>query len=177
MLDEPIHLEPHRPEWLTAFEAERDRIAEALGVASTVVQHIGSTAVVGLDAKPIIDIMIGSSRVPPPEPWTAGLAKLGYQPMGEAGVPGRWYFRLRVPPCRNVHLVQLDGSHWIGNLALRNYLQVSPDACRRYCEVKRTVVAGGATSLIEYSRAKRAIVETLLGEALSTTHSTNQSAG
>ena len=172
MLDEPIRLEAYRADWLATFETERERIAEALRVPPNSVEHIGSTAVVGLTAKPIVDIMIGSPGVPCPERWTAALANLGYEAMGEAGVPGRWYFRYRVPPFRNAHVVELHGLHWSNNLALREYLRKSPDACRRYLEAKRQAVTMGATTLVAYSRAKRLMGETLLAEALSDTRNT-----
>lgn len=166
MLDEPIHLDAPRPEWAALFERERARLVEALGVPPGLVEHIGSTAVMGLVAKPIIDIMVGSLVEPCPDAWTAALADLGYEAMGEAGIPGRWYFRHRVVPFRNAHVVRVGGSHWVKNLAFRDYLRRSPAACRRYAAAKETVVASGATSLVAYSRAKRAIVETLLAEAL-----------
>jgi GrpB-like predicted nucleotidyltransferase (UPF0157 family) len=174
VLDEPIHLEPHRREWSAVFEAERTRIVEALGVPAAVVQHIGSTAVVGLGGKPIVDILIGASVVPCPDAWTASLQRLGYEAMGEAGILGRWYFRHRVSPFRNVHVVELGGPHWITNLAFRDHLRVSPDACARYMEAKRLAVADGATSLIAYTRAKRPMIETLLTEALSRSRSTDE---
>jgi GrpB-like predicted nucleotidyltransferase (UPF0157 family) len=174
VLDEPIHLEPYRPEWPVVFEAERQRIVEALGVLPEVVQHIGSTAVVGLGGKPVLDILIGASGVPCPDTWTATLERLRYEAMGEAGIPGRWYFRHRVPPFRNAHVVELGGPHWMTNLALRDYLRISPDACARYMEAKRLAVADGATSLIAYTRAKRPMIETLLTEALSRSRSTDE---
>jgi GrpB-like predicted nucleotidyltransferase (UPF0157 family) len=167
VLDEPIHLEAYRAEWPVVFETERNRIVEALGVPLAVVQHIGSTAVVGLGGKPVLDILIGTSIVPCPAPWTASLERLGYDAMGEAGIPGRWYFRHRVAPFRNAHVVELGGSHWIRNLAFRDYLQSSPGACLRYMGAKQLAVANGATSLVAYTRAKRSIIETLLAEALS----------
>ena len=173
VLDEPIHLEPYRREWPAVFEAERTRIAEALGVPPDVVQHIGSTAVVGLGGKPVVDILIGASVVPCPDAWTANLQQLGYEAMGEAGIPGRWYFRHRDPPFRNAHVVELGGPHWITNLAFRDYLRVSPGACARYMESKQLAVAGGATSLVAYTRAKRSIIETLLAEARSVRRGTD----
>ena len=174
MLDEPTHLEAYRAEWPGLFEAERRRIVEAIGVPPDAVQHIGSTAVVGLGGKPVLDILVGASRVPCPDTWTASLERLGYEAMGEAGIPGRWYFRHRVAPFRNAHVVKLGESHWIANLAFRDYLRVSPDACARYMEAKRLAVAGGATSLIAYTRAKRPIIEALLTEARSRSISTGE---
>jgi len=166
MLDEPIHLESHQPGWAAEFRHEQNRIAASLGVSPSAIEHIGSTAVSGLLAKPIIDIMIGAEHVPPPDEWSDALAGLGYDALGEAGVPGRWYFCLRTAPFRNAHIVEQGGTHWVHNLAFRNYLRQSPEAARRYESAKRAAVAAGATTLVAYSGAKRSIVEDLLAEAL-----------
>ena len=165
-LDEPIHLEPYQSDWVAAFLSERSRISDCLGVGPAVIEHIGSTAVAGLSAKPIIDIMIGAQSVPPPETWFEAMVGLGYESLGEAGVPGRWYFRLRTFPSRNVHIVEHGGVHWVHNLAFCDYLRRSPEAAQRYEAAKRAVVLGGATTLVAYSRAKRPIIEELLATAL-----------
>jgi GrpB-like predicted nucleotidyltransferase (UPF0157 family) len=166
MLDEPVHLEPYRQDWDELFRVERARLIASLGIPIAAIEHIGSTAVPGLSAKPIVDIMIGASRVPPPAAWSEALATLGYEALGEAGVPGRWYFRLRSMPFRNAHVVEHDGAHWVKNLAFRNYLRRSPEAAREYALAKRAAIAAGATTLLAYSRAKRAVVEDLLDRAL-----------
>jgi GrpB-like predicted nucleotidyltransferase (UPF0157 family) len=109
--------------------------------------------------------MLGAKEVPPPETWFKELVYLGYESPGEAGVPGRWYFRLRTEPFRNLHIVERLGSHWFNNLAFRDYLRRSPVAARRYETAKHAAVAAGATTLVSYSRAKREIVRDLLAEA------------
>jgi GrpB-like predicted nucleotidyltransferase (UPF0157 family) len=166
MLDEPIHLESHDPEWLQAFQLERKRLANGLRLAADAIEHIGSTAVPGLLAKPIVDIMIGAGNFPPPSAWSDGLVTLGYEACGEAGVPGRLYFRQRHHPGFNVHVVEHHGTHWASNLALRDYLRGSPGVAREYESAKRAAVAGGATTLLAYSEAKRRVVEELVRRAL-----------
>jgi GrpB-like predicted nucleotidyltransferase (UPF0157 family) len=166
MLDEPIHLEGYRLEWAEVFQSEHNRLAESLGIPFVAIEHIGSTAVPGMWAKPIVDIMIGAQPAPPPETWTEILVRLGYEALGEAGVPGRWYFRLRTSPFRNAHIVERGGEHWIQNLAFRDYLRRSPEAARRYESAKRAAVDAGATTLVAYSRAKSSAVESLLWEAI-----------
>lgn len=165
-VDEPVHVEPYQPAWAQVFLEERHRLAARLGAATADIQHTGSTAVPGLSAKPIVDIVIGADRVPPPEHWSNALIELGYEALGEAGVPGRWYFRLRVAPFRNVHVVERGGTHWRNNLALRQYLGRSPEAVRRYEAAKLDAIASGATTLLAYSDAKSRVVGELLAEAL-----------
>jgi GrpB-like predicted nucleotidyltransferase (UPF0157 family) len=166
VLDEPIHLEPYQHEWVEAFRLEQKRLATNLGVGIVAIEHIGSTGVPGLSGKPIIDIMIGAQRLPPPDDWSEALINLGYEALGEAGVPGRLYFRLRTRPVCNVHLVEQNGTHWVNNLAFRDYLRQSPGAARQYEMVKYAAVDGGATTLVAYSLAKSSVVEALLTRAL-----------
>jgi GrpB-like predicted nucleotidyltransferase (UPF0157 family) len=112
VLDEPIHLGPYQNEWVGAFRLEQKRLATTLGVGLVAIEHIGSTAVPGLSGKPIIDIMIGAQHLPPPDAWSEALISLGYEALGEVGVPGRLYFhfRLRTRPVCNVHLVEQNGN-------------------------------------------------------------------
>src|SRR5690606_16621940 len=106
-LDEPVELVAYRTEWPALFEAEAAVIRHALEGVAIAIEHIGSTAVAGLDAKPIIDMQIGIPADTDTARISRALVGLGYEAMGEAGVPGRLYFRKRQPRSYNVHVVQL----------------------------------------------------------------------
>ncbi|MBK8229510.1 MAG: GrpB family protein [Candidatus Eisenbacteria bacterium] len=165
-LDEPVELEEHQPGWRDEFERRRAELAATLGVSPENVEHIGSTAVPGLPAKPILDLMLGVDDLAARPGDHDALTRLGYEAMGEAGVPGRLYFRCRGKHPTNLHLVQKNGIHWVNNLALRDYLRESADARDRYARAKRHALAGGARTLLAYSAAKAATTEELLREAL-----------
>ncbi len=177
MLDEPVHLETYDPEWERAFQSEQQRLGHGLRLVADSIQHIGSTAIPGLAAKPIVDIMIGVSTFPPPAAWSKELAVLGYEALGEVGVPGRLYFRQRGHAAYNVHVVEHLGTHWASNLALRDYLRCSPEAAREYESAKRAALARGAATLLAYSEAKALVIEELLYRALKHKDSTNKDAG
>jgi GrpB-like predicted nucleotidyltransferase (UPF0157 family) len=98
MIDEPVHILPHRTEWAESFLGERKRLAENLGVLQSSVEHIGSTAVAGLSAKPIIDIMIGADPFPPSSSWSDVLAHLGYSRWAPPGCRGAFTF-VNAPLC------------------------------------------------------------------------------
>ena len=164
-IDEAIDLESHRAKWATDFALERERLRTSLTVDLDNIEHIGSTAVPGLEAKPIIDIMLGLSRYPPLDVASVQLAALGYEALGEAGVPGRTYFRLRGNRSINLHVVELGASHWVRNLALRDYLRNSALAREKYARAKRAALASGKETLLAYSAAKSPIIAALLSEA------------
>lgn len=79
MIDEPIHLDQHRPEWQQDFVQEQQRIQVGLQVESNAIQHIGSTAISGICAKPIIDIMIGVAPFPPSQSLSEQMVRLGHE--------------------------------------------------------------------------------------------------
>lgn len=167
-IDEPVHVVDYDTAWPEVFLAERARISTALAIRFEQIEHIGSTAVPGLAGKPIVDIMLGLSAWPPSEFVAEAIRGLSYEPLGEAGVPERLYFRLRGSTSFNLHVVDLGGNHWVANLALRDYLRLNRTARERYAEAKRLAVASGAVTLLAYSRAKEDAMTALLQKALAT---------
>jgi GrpB-like predicted nucleotidyltransferase (UPF0157 family) len=165
-LDEPIELTTPRSEWPALFSAELTALHGALAQIALAIEHIGSTAVPGLVAKPVIDIQVGVVGPPELAKIYAPLVGLGYESLGQAGVPGRLYFRRRGAHAFNVHVVAFGGLHWTANLAVRDYLRKHPDETARYAAAKQTAVASGATSLLDYSEHKSAYLTALVERAL-----------
>lgn len=163
-VDEPVEVVEASPEWPQLFAAEADVICRALGTRA--VEHIGSTAVPGLAAKPVIDIQVGVAGPPDAGVVSGPLAEFGYEGFGEAGVPGRLYFRRRGAVACNVHVVELGGGLWTANLAVRDYLREHPSEAAEYAARKRQAVAAGATTLLAYSDHKAGFVEQLVRRAL-----------
>jgi len=163
-LDEDVELLNYDPAWPDIFAVERARIANALDVAVDDIEHIGSTAVPGLTAKPVIDMMLGVKALPP-RGELSRLGILGYQNCGAAGVPGRIYLRLRGEQAINLHIVERGGAHWTNNLALRELLQRDAAAREKYSAGKRAALAQAGGRLLAYSAAKNALVTELLAAA------------
>jgi GrpB-like predicted nucleotidyltransferase (UPF0157 family) len=89
-IDEPVNISEYDPLWPTCFEVEKQAILKSLKHAIKAVEHFGSTAVPGLVAKPIIDVLVGIEVVPISRSLIAALEGLGYEYMAEAGIPGRF---------------------------------------------------------------------------------------
>ncbi len=168
MLDEPIHLSASDESWPGLAAVECSRLAGALSLPPSQIEHIGSTAVPGLLSKSILDIQIGVLPFPPPVGTFSAMAQLGYTAHGDAGVQGRFYFTARGAVHFNVHVVQFCGEHWRNNLLLRQYLRESAVARQRYASAKLAAMRAGATKLLAYSAAKAALVSQLLAEAQAT---------
>jgi GrpB-like predicted nucleotidyltransferase (UPF0157 family) len=118
-----------------------------------------------MHAKPIVDIMLGSDSFPAPTGVCARLCSLGYEALGEAGLPGRLYFRKRLSIAFNVQAVLLGGPLWNDNLLLREFLTTHPAEARHYAEEKQRVVQAGHRTLLAYSAAKASIIGQLLATA------------
>ena len=166
-IDEPVSLVPYDPAWPDVYDQERFRIALAFGVfpSAGLIQHIGSTAVPGLVAKPIIDIMLGVRAWPPDEKLIVGVCALGYENLGEAGVPGRVYLRRRADRHFNAHIVQRGGDHWNNNIALRDYLRGDARAREKYAASKIAALTKGSGRLVAYSAAKSDTMNELIAAA------------
>jgi GrpB-like predicted nucleotidyltransferase (UPF0157 family) len=162
--DELVTIRDYDPRWPALFAAERAEIARAFGDALAV-EHMGSTAVPGLEAKPIIDVIASVERLPLTEEQVMALGHLGYEHLGECGVPGRAYFRKREPDPFNLHVVQYESSLWDHNLLFRDYLQAHPEEARRYGLLKRKLARDAGHSLLVYSDRKGRFISRTLARA------------
>jgi GrpB-like predicted nucleotidyltransferase (UPF0157 family) len=160
---EPIEVVDPDHSWPSRFEQERVRIAAALGAEATGIEHIGSTAVSGLAAKPVIDILVGLRGYPLAPRCIAALEALGYVYRGEFGIPGRQYFRQGSPATHHVHATLEGGDIWRSHIAFRDWLRAHPDDAARYGELKRRLAAEHRESRALYTEAKAPFVESILG--------------
>ena len=163
-VDEPVHLVEHDPGW-TAAAAELVEHLVQLLPQGAVVEHIGSTAVPGLAAKPVLDLLVGVRDLDDVDAVVATLVCHGWTSFGEAGVPGRQYLRRRGGRRdANVHVTRHGSELWRDDIALRDHLRRSSGARERYAGGKRQAVSHGER-LIAYSAGKAALVQQLLTEA------------
>ena len=140
----------------------------ALGADVVAVEHIGSTAVPGLAAKPVIDISVGLRRAELAAERIAVMERLGYEYLGENGLPGRLFFRKDEAGRRthHVHAVEHDGEHWHRHRAFRDYLRAHPEEAASYAAEKRRLSAESDTHE-EYWERKQAYVGPLFERAWS----------
>ena len=147
----------HDPLWHLAFLDERKRIAEALGPVAKGVEHYGSTAVPGMRAKPILDILIGVNPFADWEKCKVPLEGLGYDYAANAGVPGHHIFgrgRDSTERTHLAHVVEFLGESWRANLALRDALRRDPHLRARYIEVKERAVAAHRRGALDTTNSR-----------------------
>jgi GrpB-like predicted nucleotidyltransferase (UPF0157 family) len=163
-----VRLVTHQKEWTTLFEREEKLIRRALGDTALAVEHIGSTSIDGIDAKPIIDIMVGIVDLGEIEKCILPLEKLGYEYRGEQGIIGRPYFRKGTGDISTHHLsvVALGGEVWRRHLAFRDHLRRNPRAAQRYAELKKDLAAKFKDDRAAYTDGKTAFIEEILRQTL-----------
>jgi GrpB-like predicted nucleotidyltransferase (UPF0157 family) len=166
--EEPwVEVVPHDGRWAELCRPEAAAIRTTLGDYVLGIEHFGSTAVPGLIAKPIVDILIGTQKGTEPQTAIDGLGALGYEYLGEDGRrPGRYFWRKRGVTAFNVSAVPYLGELWLGNLAMRDFLRLHPEWVERYAEVKLDAAAVSRTSMLGYQNHKRGFVDELRATAL-----------
>jgi GrpB-like predicted nucleotidyltransferase (UPF0157 family) len=130
-------------------------------------EHVGSTAVPGLSAKPVIDILAGVPARASRKPYVAALVQLGYEHLGAYGVPGRDYFRRGNPRTHHVHVVSWSSRFWHEQLLFRDHLRAHPDAAREYTALKRELAAAFPDDGRKYSEEKGPFIKSVLRRARS----------
>ena len=134
-----IHVVASDPGWKIQFEVEAEQIGRALGDIIVAAHHIGSTAIPGIFAKPIIDILLEVDDIHRLDSRCSELESLGYESLGEFGIAGRRYFRKDSSSGRThqIHAFQTGNSEMERHLAFRDYMITHSDAARAYSDLKR----------------------------------------
>ena len=153
-----VELHPHAPVWIAMARAETDALKAELGNLLLRVEHMGSTAIPGIAAKPIIDLMPIARDEPSLDAMETGVVKLGYEWLGEFGIPGRRYCR-KSDPASGKRTFQLHcfahGAPEIDrHLAFRDYLRAFPDIAKEYETEKRRAAALHPDDTLAYNAAK-----------------------
>lgn len=160
-----VCLSGYQDEWSDAFVRERERLLAALGDPVVEIEHVGSTAVLGMRAKPLIDVMIGLERLEDYEALVPVMEGLGYEYKGEFGIPGRHFFVLGDPTTHHVHMVEHGRHFWRLNLHFRDALRRDPSARERYEAEKVRLAEEFADCREKYTAGKNEIIQALLRES------------
>lgn len=155
------------PQWPGLFEQEQHRIVDALGPVVVAMEHVGSTAVPGLAAKPIIDLMLGVRRLVDAETAAPKLLELGYEYVPQDPIPGRRYFHKGPPGGRTYHLhaAKEGASFWERHILFRDWLRTHPEDDRSYERLKRELAARFGSDRLGYTDAKTEFIEAAVEKA------------
>ncbi|HEY6584239.1 MAG TPA: GrpB family protein [Gaiellaceae bacterium] len=137
-----VELADHDPSWARSFEEEKGRLAGVFDGQALGIEHVGSTSVPDLCAKPIVDVLVGLRELELSNEQVAAMEELGYEYLGDYGLPGRFFFR-KETRSHHVHVVQHGGEHWQRQLTFRDALRTDAEERRRYDAFKRRLASEG----------------------------------
>lgn len=162
---EPVEVVPYDPDWTRRFATWRDRLAAALGPAAVRIEHVGSTSVPGLAAKPVIDIQISVPDVGDESRYVRPLEAAGMQMRSRDDV--HRFFRPFPDQPRDAHLHLCEpGSDWEReHLLFRDYLRAHPAACERYHQGKSAAARTWRDDRWAYTEAKTGVILDILADA------------
>ena len=164
-----IVIEDYNPQWPHMYEAEKERIVGATGHLLAGIEHIGSTSVPGLAAKPIVDVMPAVRSEVDLDLTIAPMTALGYDYVTkyEHVIPFRRLFakrRPRHPSAFNVHVVPYACDWWTNDIAFRNYLRAHPEIAGAYEQLKRAL-APRFENVNDYAMAKTEFIKAIKATA------------
>lgn len=160
-----VLLRPHDPAWRDLFEQERRELLRRIGPDVLDIQHVGSTAIPGIMAKPIIDIAVAVESFEEAVVCIAPLEELGYEYKGELGIPRRHYFARGHARTHHLHMVEIASEQWRVMTLFRDYLRAHPAEAAAYQALKLDLATRFPDDREGYTAAKAPFIEGLLRRA------------
>lgn len=158
------------PRWVIAFEEEKQRILSVVGYKIIGIEHIGSTAVVSLGSKPVIDIMVGISGPSEAFELLSSLTNIGYTDVISQLNDSEWYYCL----CEvvkgkedwlqnfHLHLMKYDSETWKRHILFRDFLRNNVEIAKKYEQLKRILAEKYGCDREAYTSAKTEFIESVL---------------
>lgn len=172
-MSRPVIIVGYDPQWPTIYEEEKRRILDVVGNKVLCIEHIGSTAVTGLGAKPIIDIMAGVNDLADADELLPLLREIGYEDVTpEPGNP-EWYYCLgkvyRGEKARlqnfHLHLMKFGSETWERHMLFRDFLRIHPEVAQKYDSLKRKMAAKHGFDREGYTKAKTEFIDSVVAQA------------
>ena len=162
MVTKSVVVLPYDEHWEQAFAQIKDEILEALGSLALRIEHVGSTAVRGLSAKPIIDIDVVIKDYSVFDAVATALEEIGYHHEGDLGIAAREAFRYDGKGHLQKHHLYVcpqDSAELKRHIAFRDYLRTDPEAVREYSRIKEEGAALYPNEIEKYIRHKSPFIE------------------
>jgi GrpB-like predicted nucleotidyltransferase (UPF0157 family) len=167
-IDPAVRIAGYGPAWPIRARQEMDRLRRSLGSVVVRLEHVGSTAVPGLAAKPIVDLQASVARIEQRDGYVGPLERLGYLFAPDPASPDFHFFGR--PPARprsfHLHVCQSGSHHELRHLAVRDFLRAHDDEAAEYAALKRRLVARAPCDRLAYIAGKQQYMEALEARAI-----------
>ena len=156
-----IEVVPYNPEWPSLFQAESKDIRRVFGDEIIAIHHIGSTAIPDIKAKPVLDFLVVVQHITNVNGYNPAMMRLGYEPLGENGIPGRRYFRKDTNGVRShhVHIFQVGHPEIDRHILFREYLRSHPEDAHAYSQLKESLAHQYRLDPPGYNDAKSTFIQ------------------
>jgi len=155
-----IQVVSYNPIWPKCFKSEAEQLSVVLGDNLNQIDHIGSTAVPGLSAKPILDILVAVHRLSELDTLTSEFFALGYEAKGEFGIEGRRYFQKGGNNrTHHLHAYQKGDEHLTRHIAFRDYLIANNQVAKEYQLIKESAARKCANDSAIYQTLKNDFIK------------------
>jgi GrpB-like predicted nucleotidyltransferase (UPF0157 family) len=154
-----VRLVPYTPEWKQLYKMEKVSLQDRLDAYILDIQHVGSTSIPGMLAKPIVDIAIAIADFEEARVCIPLMEELEYEYKGEFGIPHRHYFVKGDPRTFHVHMSEIDSLEWENTILFRDYLCQHTDIAKEYAQLKISLALKYPQDRTAYMEGKTAFVE------------------
>lgn len=162
-----VEVVPFRDEWTTMFAEEAEKLKRVFGEQCLRIYHIGSTAIPGMSAKPIIDIMVEVHDIDYVDSYNNAMAAIGYQAMGENGIPKRRFFQKGGDErTHHVHVFPAGSEHIARHIAFKEYMIAHPEKAKAYSRLKEALAKQFSNDIQAYMKGKEEFVREMEKKAL-----------
>ena len=177
MSPSPVVVAPYDPTWPAQFEALRSVLASALGDVARAIHHVGSTAVPGLAAKPVLDVDVEIASREHLAECSRRLGLVGYRAAGDLDIAGREAFDREGPdvprdgrglswPEHHLYVCASDAAELRRHLLLRDFLRANPSRAAAYAALKQSLAARYRQDREGYTRGKSDLIASILADAV-----------
>ena len=168
MIKPIVELHDYHPDWARQFEDEKNKITDAIGDEIIGIEHIGSTSIKGLGAKPIIDMMVGVKELDRVDILVKPLAKIEYEYVPKSEFKDRRFFRKGLwgnGTC-HLHICEFEGNEWYEKLLFRNYLRAHPETAEEYYALKKELASKYKYDRPTYTKNKGSFIKAIIQKAI-----------
>jgi GrpB-like predicted nucleotidyltransferase (UPF0157 family) len=166
-MEKPVYIEKYTSDWVKQFQEERKILKGIMGEKAIAIEHIGSTSVEGLGAKPILDIAIGVNDLNVVNEFIEPLKQIGYEFVYHKEFPERRFFRKGQwrAGTHHLHFYRFEGEHWNNQILFRNYLRNNPDVLKDYHQLKIDLSKKFRFERVSYTGNKAPFIQSVLQKA------------
>ncbi|MGG4264263.1 GrpB family protein [Peribacillus simplex] len=166
-MENAVVIKEYTSDSVQQFQEEQRILKEIMGVKAIAIEHIGSTSIEGLGAKPILDIMVGINHLKEVDEFIESLEKIGYEFVFHKEFPNRRFFRKGQwrAGTHHLHIYKYESEEWRNNILFRNYLRTNPEQLIRYHQLKKELAEKYHKDRVTYTKAKEPFIQYIIKKA------------